>query len=100
MNAEITCKEETHNIIDNNRVPGEGPILLAAVVRVIDGGVVHHRGDHQVDVDPQGVVEHKADKGQETENIAYWEPTGTCETFHIVEFLTVDNILTSRNYSI
>ena len=72
---------------------------MAHVVCVIDGGVVDHRGDDQVDVHPQGVVKHEPDEGKETEDIAHREPTGACGKLHLVDSLTVDNVLITSNYS-
>ena len=95
----VTCKEKTHDIIDNDGVPGKWSILLAHVIRVIDGSVVDHGGDHKVDVDPQRVVEHKPNEGEKTEDIADGEPAGACETLHL-DSLTVDNILITSKYSI
>ena len=96
----VTCKEKTHDIIDNDCVPGEGSIFLAHVIRVIDGCVVDHGGDHQVDVDPQRVVEHKSNEGEKAKDIANRQPAGACETLHLPDSLTVDNILITNNYSI
>ena len=73
---------------------------MAHVVCVIDGGVVDHRGDDQVDVHPQGVVKHEPDEGKETEDIAHREPAGACGKLHLVDSLTVDNVLITSNYSI
>ena len=50
------------------------------VIRVIESRMVDHGGDHQVDVDSQGVVEHKPDESQESEDISYWEP---CRSVHV-----------------
>ena len=52
------------------------------MVGVIESGVVHHGGNHQVDVDPQGVVEHKPDERQESEDISDGNPLNTCWRFH------------------
>ena len=57
--------------------------------------MVDHGGDHQVDVDPQGVVEHEPDEGQEGEDIADRQPAGTLGTVHdiTVNIITEMNIL-------
>ena len=52
------------------------------MVGVIESGVVHHGGDDQVDVDPQGVVEHKPHECQESEDISDGEPLNTSWSFH------------------
>ena len=52
------------------------------VIGIIESGVVHHGGNHQVDVDPKGVVEHKPDEGQESEDISDGNPLHTCWSFH------------------
>ena len=60
-------------------------LLLRAqlvVIGIIESGVVHHGGNHQVDVDPKGVVEHKPDEGQESEDISDGNPLHTCWSFH------------------
>ena len=36
--------------------------------------MVDHRGDDQVDVDPEGVVEDESDEGQECKDIPNWQP--------------------------
>ena len=73
---------------------------MAHVVRVIDGGVVDHRGNHQVDVHPERVVKHEPDKGKEAEDIAHRQPAGAGEKLHLVDSSTVDNVLITSNYSI
>ena len=40
-------------------------------VYVIQSSVVYHSKDHHVHVDPEGVVEHKADEGKDREEVAY-----------------------------
>ena len=46
--------------------------------------MIHHGCDHQVDVDPEGVVEHKAHKGEDGEDIAdrktCWQQHGQVRT--------------------
>ena len=59
LECHVAGEEESHDVIADDAVPGEGSVLLAGVVRVVDGGVVDHEGDHEVDVDPQRVVEHE-----------------------------------------
>ena len=44
--------------------------------------MVDHGGDDEVDVDPERVVEHKPDEGQQGEDIADWQPTGALGTVH------------------
>ena len=43
-------------------------------VFIIEGGVVDHGCDDEVDVDPQGVVEHEPDEGQDGEDVSDREP--------------------------
>ena len=53
------------------------------MVGVIECGVVHHGGNHQVDVDPQGVVEHETEESQESEEISDRNTVQTGWTLHI-----------------
>ena len=45
--------------------------ITHSVACFTQGCVVHHGCDHQVDVDPEGVVEHKPYEGQESEDVAH-----------------------------
>ena len=52
------------------------------MVGVIERGVVHHGCDHQVDVNPQGVVEHEPHESQESEDISDGNPLNAGRRFH------------------
>ena len=36
--------------------------------------MINHGSNHQVDVDSQGVVEHRADEGKDGEDVSNWNP--------------------------
>ena len=82
LECHVAGEEETHDVIADDAVPGEGSVLLAGVVRVVDGGVVDHEGDHEVDVDPQRVVEHEPDEGEQGEDVADRDPGGAGRHSH------------------
>ena len=52
------------------------------MVGVVKSCVVDHGGDHQVDVDPQGEVEHEPEEWQESEDISDGNPLHTYWSFH------------------
>ena len=44
------------------------------IVCIVESCVVDHRGDDQVDVDPEGVVEDESDEGKKCEDVPNWQP--------------------------
>ena len=56
------------------------------VVCVIESGVVDHRGDDEVDVDPECVVKHEPDESQESEDISDGQPGRSIHLHNLMSF--------------
>ena len=61
--------------------------FVVVVCGVIESGVVHHGGDHQVDVDPQAVVEHEPEESQESEDISDRNTVQAAWSLHLIILL-------------
>ena len=42
------------------------------MICIIEGSVIDHRGDNEVDVDSECVVEHGTEEGKESEDVTDW----------------------------
>ena len=54
--------------------------------------MINHGSNHQVDVDSQGVVEHRAEEGKDGEDVSNWNPQWTWG-HHDWNYLIQDEIM-------